>query len=110
MSPEIPGEKQKDEDPFPMTRWSIVAQATNPQSPQAQAAWTTLCNDYWFPLYAYARRKGTSPEDAEDVTQSFFAMIIRRESLGQAEQSRGRLRAYLLSSLKNFMISEVPPN
>ena len=104
--PEIAEEDEDQADPFPVTRWSIVARASNLESTEAQAAWTTLCNDYWFPLYAYARRKGSSPEDAEDLTQAFFAMMIRRESLGQAEPGRGRLRAYLLGAFKNFIISE----
>ncbi|MEM7386455.1 MAG: RNA polymerase sigma factor [Verrucomicrobiota bacterium] len=98
--------REVDPDPFPPTRWTMVARAADPHSPRAREALSSLCQDYWFPLYAYARRKGLSPEDAEDVTQAFFVVLIRRESLGQVEPGKGKLRAFLLGSFKNFMISE----
>ncbi len=92
--------------PFPHTRWSLVARAIEADETDRREAWSTLCNDYWFPLYAYARRAGNGPEDAEDLTQAFFANFIRRDSLNQATPERGRLRSYLLGAFKNFMITE----
>ena len=73
---------------------------------QAQKALSELFELYWFPVYSYVRRKGNSPHDAEDLTQAFFEGLIRRGSLQDVDMSRGKLRGYLLTSLKNFLISQ----
>lgn len=65
-----------------------------------------LCRAYWFPLYAYVRRRGYSPEDAEDLTQSYFAALIERDYLAQADRTKGRLRSFLLTTLKHFLADE----
>ena len=75
-------------------------------APNAQAALERLCRTYWFPLYAFARRQGSSPEDAQDVTQDFFSRLIEKNYLAKADPDRGRFRTFLLTSLKNFLINE----
>ena len=75
-------------------------------APNAQAALERLCRTYWFPLYAFARRQGSSPEDAQDVTQDFFSRLIEKNYLAKADPDRGRFRTFLLRSFKNFLINE----
>ena len=75
-------------------------------TPQSDHALEQLCRTYWFPLYAYVRRRGFSKEDAEDLTQSFFARFLARNHLESLAAERGRFRAFLLASLKNFLINE----
>jgi len=74
--------------------------------PQAQDALQTLCQTYWHPLYAYARRRGHSPADAEDLTQAFFGWVLERKWLERADQRRGRFRSFLLTSFSNFLSNE----
>jgi RNA polymerase sigma-70 factor (ECF subfamily) len=88
---------------FRTTRWSVVAHAAAPAHPQAGAALADICHNYWPPLYAFARRLGRSPHDAEDLTQSFFAVFIEKNSLAAAEQSRGKLRTFLLAAFQNHI-------
>ncbi|MDG2123729.1 MAG: hypothetical protein P8J87_08540 [Verrucomicrobiales bacterium] len=90
-------------DPFPNTRWTLVENLSAGGDP-AQRALEELCTIYWRPVYAFARGSGLTPEDAEDVTQGFFAQLIRRDSLASISSARGRLRSYLLHSLKHFRI------
>lgn len=87
---------------FPKTRWSMVwsAQGDDP------AALAELCKAYWFPLYCYARRLGRDRDDASDLTQGFFEMLLSHRSLKHASAERGKLRAFLLTSLKNFAAGE----
>lgn len=73
---------------------------------QAQNALETLCRTYWYPLYAYVRRRGYSPVDAEDLTQEFFAWLLERKWLGKADPQRGRFRSFLLTSISNFLSNE----
>lgn len=91
---------------FPQTRWSVVLAARDSDDPRATRALDELCRAYWFPLYVYVRRRGASPEDAEDLTQSYFAALIRRGYLNQANQERGKLRSFLLTTLKHFLADE----
>ena len=88
---------------FRTTRWSVVARAAQPAQPQARTALADLCGDYWPPLYAFARRLGHSPQDAEDLTQGFFAFLIERNTLAAAEPSRGKLRTFLLAAFRHHM-------
>lgn len=88
---------------FRNTRWSMVARAAAPGHPQAHTALAEMCHDYWPPLYAFARRLGRSPPDAEDLTQSFFAALIEKNTLAAAEPSRGKLRTFLLAAFQNHI-------
>ena len=86
---------------FTTTHWSVVLQAQG-ESPAAQAALEKLCRAYWWPLYGYVRRQGYSPEEAQDLTQSFFAQLLERRDLDAVRKEKGRLRSFFLASLKNF--------
>lgn len=88
---------------FATTHWSVVRKAGTSIGDDAAGALETLCRAYWYPLYAYIRRLGHSPEDAQDVTQSFFAYLLEKGLIGQAQPEAGRFRSFLLGSLKNFM-------
>ncbi len=77
-----------------------------PGAPGAEEALAALCEIYWYPLYAFLRSRGRSPEDAQDLTQSFFARLLEKNAIRHADPTRGRFRAFLLSSLKNFASNE----
>src|SRR5947209_8988075 len=87
---------------FTTTQWSVVLDAQG-KSPSAQEALEKLCRIYWWPLYGFVRRQGYSPEEAQDFTQGFFAMLLERRDLDAVRREKGRLRSYLLASLKNFL-------
>jgi RNA polymerase sigma-70 factor (ECF subfamily) len=84
----------------------VVLRAGRTDTTRAQTALAELCQTYWYPLYAYARRRGFSPEDAEDATQGFFEKLLRLGSLAGVEQAKGRFRAFLLASMKHFLADE----
>jgi RNA polymerase sigma factor (sigma-70 family) len=83
----------------------VVLKAQGP-TPAAQAALEKLCRTYWRPIYAFVRRQGTQPEEAKDLTQSFFALLLERRDLDTVRKEKGRLRSYLLTSLKHFLANE----
>jgi RNA polymerase sigma-70 factor (ECF subfamily) len=87
---------------FVTTHWSVVLAAQG-ESEMAREALEILCRTYWWPLYGFARRSGYGPEEAQDLTQGFFALFLERRDLDAVRQEKGRLRSYLLVSLKNFM-------
>jgi RNA polymerase sigma factor (sigma-70 family) len=92
---------------FETTQWSVVLAASQEiDSLRARAALEALCRNYWFPLFACARRHGYSAADAQDLVQGFFARILERRDLQSVRKERGRFRSYLLSALKNFMANE----
>ncbi len=91
------------QDQFTTTRWSLVLQAGQEDSPRAAAALEQLCRIYWYPLYAYARRHGHGPEDAEDVVQGFFLQLLQNKSLAHVDRSKGRFRAFLLAALRYYL-------
>jgi RNA polymerase sigma factor (sigma-70 family) len=91
---------------FVTTHWSLVLSARDPQSPQSADALEKLCRAYWPPLYAYLRRSGRSKEDAEDLTQAFFARLLEKHFLDSVQQERGRFRSFLLVALKRFLANE----
>src|SRR5438105_4219408 len=91
---------------FPSTHWSVVLAAGQRSNPAAQAALEQLCKAYWYPLYAFVRRRGYSPEDAEDLTQSFFARLLERDYVKQADRERGKFRTFLLTALSHFLADE----
>jgi len=86
---------------FATTHWSVFVTASKEiDSPHAREALETLCRTYWYPLYAYVRRQGHAPEDAEDLTQAFFARLLEKKYVANARRERGRFRTFLLTSLK----------
>jgi DNA-directed RNA polymerase specialized sigma24 family protein len=91
---------------FPLTRWSVVLAATQQGSPESSEALEAICRAYWHPLYAYARRCGHSPEDAQDTTQEFFRRLLEKRWLDNADREKGRLRTFLIVALKHFMANE----
>ncbi len=91
---------------FVTTHWSIVLTAARSDTPRARAALETLCQTYWPPLYAYVRRRGYSPEDAQDLTQAFFAKLLERKAVGGVAPEKGRFRSFLLASLNHFLSDE----
>lgn len=88
------------------TRWSLVLSVGTQPSKAADEALATLCETYWYPLYAFLRRHGHSAEDAEELTQSFFLRLIEKRAISQADPERGRFRSFLLTALKNFVANE----
>jgi RNA polymerase sigma factor (sigma-70 family) len=88
---------------FLTTHWSVVDAVGGTDSPAARQALERLCQTYWYPLYAFVRRKGSSPEEAEDLTQGFFERAIEKKYFAQVDRSQGRFRAYLLACLKHFL-------
>ncbi len=98
---------QSSEQPrFATTQWSLVLQAAQPDNSAARVALETLCRRYWFPLYAFARRRVSEVHEAQDLTQEFFLHLLEKNSLAAASPERGRFRCFLLSSLKNFLLNE----
>ena len=91
---------------FAMTRWSVVLAAGQSDSLDAKEALENLCRIYWPPLYAFVRRQGHSPADAQDLTQEFFARLLAKNYLGAVDPSKGRFRSFLLASLKHFLANE----
>ena len=91
---------------FVTTHWSVVLAAGNTESPQANEALEKLCQTYWYPLYAYIRRRGNNPTDAEDLTQGFFARLLEKNYIGDVTPGAGRFRCFLLASLNHFLANE----
>jgi RNA polymerase sigma-70 factor (ECF subfamily) len=91
---------------FATTHWSIVLAAAHDSRPDAHAALATLCETYWYPLYAYVRRLGYKAEDAQDLTQGFFAALLEKQYVKAADRERGRFRSFLLTALKRFLSKE----
>lgn len=91
---------------FVTTHWSVVLTAGKPQAAQSAQALEILCRTYWYPLYAYVRRIGNSPQDAEDLTQAFFARFLEKRWIAGVDAQRGRFRSFLLSALKHFLANE----
>jgi RNA polymerase sigma-70 factor (ECF subfamily) len=92
---------------FATTRWSVVlAAARDDRSPAVKQALATLCETYWYPLYAYLRRRGCSADDAQDTIQEFFLHLLEKHSLRVADSQRGKFRSFLLASLNHFQANE----
>jgi RNA polymerase sigma-70 factor (ECF subfamily) len=96
-----PGDSQ-----FHTTRWSLVAAAAAENPSAVEPALEELCRAYWYPIYAFVRRRGHSADDAADLTQSFFARLLEKEYLADADQQRGRFRAFLLTAVSRFLSKE----
>ena len=91
---------------FATTQWSLVLAASAGESPDARMALERLCTLYWYPIFAFVRRQGHSTEDAEELTQGFFARLIEKNDLGDADRNRGRFRSFLLTSCQHFLSNE----
>ncbi len=91
---------------FATTHWSAILMAGGDSSPVARRALEQLCHAYWYPLYAYVRRQGHNVEDAQDLTQEFFARLLEHKYLRLADRNRGRFRTFLLTSLQHFLIND----
>ena len=99
-------EKERRRSRFATTSWTVVLQAAAKDPNQNSDSLAILCEAYWYPLYAFVRRLGNSPVDAEDLTQSFFAELLAKSTLAKTDPDRGRFRTFLLTSLQNFLKNE----
>jgi RNA polymerase sigma-70 factor (ECF subfamily) len=88
---------------FRTTHWSVVLRSAQTQVPGSRTALADLCQLYWYPLHAFVRRRGYSPEDAQDLTQGFFLSLLERKSLRRVSPEKGKFRSFLLASLKNYL-------
>ncbi len=93
-------------DRFPTTRWSVVLAAKGSSTAASEEALATLCGIYWYPLYAYIRRRGYSADEAQDLTQGFFARLLEKRYLQDYQRERGRFRSFLLASLEHFLANQ----
>jgi DNA-directed RNA polymerase specialized sigma24 family protein len=91
---------------FATTHWSVVVRAGDSQSPEAAPAMERLCQLYWYPLYAFVRRKGHGQEDARDLTQAFFARFLEKDYLRSVDANLGKFRTFLLTSMSHFLANE----
>jgi RNA polymerase sigma-70 factor (ECF subfamily) len=91
---------------FETTQWSVVLAVGGDDSSASRRALATLCETYWYPLYAYIRRRDYTPEDAQDLTQSFFASLLERRDFDDVTRERGRFRSFLLASLQHFLAND----
>jgi DNA-directed RNA polymerase specialized sigma24 family protein len=101
----VGGSAQNGSAAFTTTHWSVVLEAQG-ESAAAQEALEKLCRTYWRPIYGFVRRQGIGAEEAKDLTQGFFALLLERRDLNAVRQEKGRLRSYLLTSLKHFLTNE----
>jgi RNA polymerase sigma factor (sigma-70 family) len=97
----LPGSSQ-----FPTTGWTLVVAAGNPQRKDARSALVSLCENYWYPLYAYLRRRGYPADQAQDLTQEFFVRVLEGRYLDRADPEKGRFRSFILTSLRFFVADE----
>ena len=91
---------------FATTHWSVVLAAGDTETTRSQQALSSLCHTYWYPLYVFVRKRGSSPQDAEDLTQEFFARLLRKKSLAHLTREGGRFRSFLLKSMNRFITDE----
>ena len=91
---------------FHTTRWTLVMASAHEQSRTGQAALSALCQIYWYPLYTFARRRGHSPHDAQDLTQGFFLHLLEHRALSQADRLKGKFRSFLLACFQNYLSVE----
>jgi RNA polymerase sigma-70 factor (ECF subfamily) len=91
---------------FQTTRWSVVLVSAQSQAPGSKKAFADLCKLYWYPLYAFIRHRGYSPEDSEDLVQGFFLRLVEHKTLSRVDRSKGKFRSFLLASLQNYLLDE----
>jgi RNA polymerase sigma factor (sigma-70 family) len=104
----MPDQTSLREDPyrFHTTRWSVVQLSARSQAPGFEAALSELYRIYWYPLYAYVRRRGHASEEARDLTQGFFLHLLEHKTLARADQLKGKFRSFLLGSIQNYLSTE----
>src|SRR5438046_10622925 len=98
-----PGSALRRSPTFTTTHWSVVIAAGKGGSSAADTALEKLCSAYWYPLYAFIRRRGYEPPDAQDLTQSFFARLLEKDYLSGVDRSKGKFRSFLLAALEHFL-------
>jgi DNA-directed RNA polymerase specialized sigma24 family protein len=91
---------------FPSTHWSLIKRAGTPESPAARAALAELCSAYWYPIYAFIRRKGNGSDQALDLTQGFFARVLEKGTIAAAEPDKGRSRAFMRTDCQHYLIDQ----
>src|SRR2546426_8811908 len=91
---------------FTPAHWSVVLTAGQGPSSESSAALETLCRTYWYPLYAYIRRRGHQPSDAQDLTQAFFARLLEKDYLQAVDRNKGKFRSFLLAAVEHFLANE----
>src|SRR5215831_15971781 len=106
MSPASTTPPPDSQAPFVTTHWSVVLSARAKDESRSAAALETLCRTYWYPLYAFLRRQGRAPHDAQDLTQGFFARLLEKDYLQAAAREKGKFRSFLLVALKRFLANE----
>ena len=106
MFPRATDQQPADAGRFEVTRWSIVVAAGAANSECAHKALAHLCSSYWYPLYAFVRRNGRSVEDAQDLTQGFFARLLEKRDLAAVDRDKGKFRSFLLASMKHYLANE----
>jgi RNA polymerase sigma factor (sigma-70 family) len=100
------GSRSGDPAQFRTTRWSVILAAAESRLPGSQEALTELCQYYWYPLYAFARRRGYGPHDAQDLTQGFFLHLLEHSALKHVDPLKGKFRSFILASFRNFLADE----
>jgi hypothetical protein len=88
---------------FRSTQWSVVLLSAQSKAPGSRTALASLCRLYWYPLYAFVRRRGYNPEDAQDLTQGFFLHLLDHKALAQVDPIKGKFRSFLLASIQNYL-------
>jgi RNA polymerase sigma-70 factor (ECF subfamily) len=101
-----PGFSAENSGAFATTHWSVVQSVGGGDADRAAQALEELCRKYWYPIYAFVRRRGSDCQEAQDLTQAFFAYLLEKESLKQADRQKGRFRTFLLASVTNFLNNE----
>src|SRR5689334_22593549 len=91
---------------FHETHWTVIMAAKAKDGTKMRDALASLCATYWYPLYAFIRRQGASPHDAEDLTQEFFCRFLERDGLANVQPRAGKFRSFLLACLKNFLANQ----
>ncbi|MCB1065652.1 MAG: sigma-70 family RNA polymerase sigma factor [Verrucomicrobiae bacterium] len=104
------GQESTERGQFPHTRWSLVIGAQGNDEKKRREAMSELCEIYWYPLYAYVRRRGLSPADAEDATQGFFCELLAKDRVQLFSEEKGKLRAYLLTAIKRYLGDQAKAN
>jgi Sigma-70 region 2 len=105
MKPEFDPSREAG-DQFHTTRWTLVMVSAQSQAAGGKAALSELCRIYWYPLYSFARRRGQSPHDAQDLTQGFFLHLLEHRALTQVDRMKGKFRSFLLASFQNYLSNE----
>jgi DNA-directed RNA polymerase specialized sigma24 family protein len=101
-----PGMDQDQKVAFTTTHWTVVLTAGRKESPQADGALESLCKAYWYPLYAFIRRRGYEAHEAQDLTQEFFARLLQKDYLRAVDPKKGKFRSFLLAALEHFLANE----